>query len=118
MQISRPNNKFENSLLEFLDKNLDKNLVKNFEDFLTVKKNSRSYSMNSRVSRGNGNLRENPRSWQEFQDILHWVLYKTCHPMHAAIPDLSSISLHHCIQSAEPQFVHRTFRAQDVSCKI
>ena len=27
----------------------------------------------SRVSRGNGNLRENPRSWQEFQDILHWA---------------------------------------------
>ena len=26
------------------------------------------------VSRGNGNLRENPRSWQEFQDILHWVV--------------------------------------------
>ena len=26
----------------------------------------------SRVSRGIGNLRENPRSWQEFQDILHW----------------------------------------------
>ena len=26
----------------------------------------------SRISRGNGNLRENPRSWQEFQDILHW----------------------------------------------
>ena len=26
----------------------------------------------SKVSRGNGNLRENPRSWQELQDILHW----------------------------------------------
>ena len=38
------------SPLEFLDKNLDKTLVK---IFLTVKSNS--------------------RSWQEFQDILHWV---------------------------------------------
>ena len=26
-----------------------------------------------KVSRGNGTLQENPRSWQEFQDILHWV---------------------------------------------
>ena len=66
MQISRPNNKFENSLLEFLDKNLDKNLVKNFEDFLTVKKNSRSYQGFQEVTGICGKIQDHGKSFKIF----------------------------------------------------
>ena len=60
------------SPLEFLDRNLDKNFVKNFNIFYSQRL-FKILTKVSKVSRGNKNLQENPKSWQEFQDILDWV---------------------------------------------
>ena len=53
------------SHLEFLDRNLDKNSFKNFKIF------QRSMIAQDLI-KGNGNLQENSRSWQEFHDVLNW----------------------------------------------